>query len=197
MAKLSKTEKAICKAMMELLNDIPFERITISEIVKKADVSRSSFYNHFNQKTDINNCIIDNICDEMSKEQMLFDREVITTDSLSGMRLERLNSFHRHKGDLVLLYKAGFGSKFTLTFRQRLYEVRTMFDYEFIDENGKHIVLSDGPIYDLRVWKNVNETIANLELYYRCFSTLSASEFNDLIERAYRLTVIGGSRKKG
>ncbi len=47
------TREAICTALLYLLETKDFESITITELVKKAGVSRQSFYRNYTSKEDI------------------------------------------------------------------------------------------------------------------------------------------------
>ena len=48
MNKAIKTKNQISKALIELLNNKPLDLITIKELAKKAEISRTAFYNNFN-----------------------------------------------------------------------------------------------------------------------------------------------------
>lgn len=48
-----RTDKAIVKAFMELLQEKPFEKITIQDILDATPVTRSTFYKHFHDKYEI------------------------------------------------------------------------------------------------------------------------------------------------
>ena len=48
----------IAEAMLQLLEDVPFMEITVTDIVKKADVSRASFYRNYKTTTDVLDHII-------------------------------------------------------------------------------------------------------------------------------------------
>ncbi len=45
-----KTEKAIRQAFLDLLKTTPFDRITITKLCEKADISRITFYSHYDDK---------------------------------------------------------------------------------------------------------------------------------------------------
>ena len=45
--RIRKTQKAIFNALAELLTEKELEKITVKEVIEKADVSRVTFYNHF------------------------------------------------------------------------------------------------------------------------------------------------------
>lgn len=48
-----KTREILFNAAMELLDNEPFEQITVREIVKRAGVSIGSFYNYYSSKLDV------------------------------------------------------------------------------------------------------------------------------------------------
>ena len=47
------TKNAIMGALIELVGDEPFEKITVTAICKKAGISRQAFYGHFLDKYDV------------------------------------------------------------------------------------------------------------------------------------------------
>lgn len=59
------TRESIVTALVLLFADKPFDKITVTEIVKKAGVSRTAFYRNFNTKEDVvrelSRSIIDNL----------------------------------------------------------------------------------------------------------------------------------------
>jgi len=48
-----RTDKAIINAFMKLASEIPFEKITVQDILEEALVSRYTFYAHFHDKFEI------------------------------------------------------------------------------------------------------------------------------------------------
>lgn len=54
-SKYFNTAKKMDKALISLLEEKPFEYITVSEICKKADVNRSTFYLHYENTVDLLN----------------------------------------------------------------------------------------------------------------------------------------------
>ena len=51
MNKAIKTKNQISKALIELLNNKPLDLITIKELAKKAEISRTAFYNKIREIT--------------------------------------------------------------------------------------------------------------------------------------------------
>lgn len=53
------TKRALANALRELMEDMPFEKIQISQICERCDMNRKSFYYHFKDKYDLVNWIFD------------------------------------------------------------------------------------------------------------------------------------------
>src|SRR5690606_18821708 len=51
--RVDKTNKALRKAISELIEEKPYEDITVTELVERANIARSSFYAHFRDKDDL------------------------------------------------------------------------------------------------------------------------------------------------
>src|SRR5574344_656791 len=51
--RIIKTRQALFKALARLLKEKDFERITVSEIIREADITRKTFYNHYQDKIDL------------------------------------------------------------------------------------------------------------------------------------------------
>ncbi len=81
------TNLKFLKAFSELLKMRSFEQITVSDLAKKAQLSRRAFYNHFNSKEDFLRESILIIFDDITKilnNDLLYE-EVILKEMLSYM----------------------------------------------------------------------------------------------------------------
>lgn len=58
------TKKYISDALVELIKEKPFDKITVKDIIEHSQISRSTFYNHFSDKYDI----IRWYCDDQSRK---------------------------------------------------------------------------------------------------------------------------------
>lgn len=85
MANSNITKNALAAALKELMNEIPFEKINISQISEKCHMNRKSFYYHFKDKYDLMNWIFDteffavtkNYSDEQTyEERFLYIKEI-------------------------------------------------------------------------------------------------------------------------
>lgn len=51
--RLIRTKKAITNAFISLLEEKPFEKITVQDILDKTPVTRATFYSYFSDKYEI------------------------------------------------------------------------------------------------------------------------------------------------
>lgn len=63
--QIEKTRQAIVNAYLVLIQELPSKAIKICAICDRANVSRPTFYNHFQTKDEILLTYLDNILDEM------------------------------------------------------------------------------------------------------------------------------------
>lgn len=68
--RIVRTRVLLSKALFELLETTPFEKISVMDICEKAMVHRATFYNHFTDKEDLLEYSIDEI------KESLFNRTI-------------------------------------------------------------------------------------------------------------------------
>ena len=194
--KITKTQKKICNAMKSLLKEKDYDDITIQELVNKAEVSRSSFYNHFEKKDDVMKMVISMLGERIAAKDMFEKDHEYDKQAITRIRERVVDYSKEHRDDIVLIYKAGFGAEYSRIVRTKLLEVRAMFAYEFEDEDGNRDVYSDGILYDLKTWSSVNDTMSSLELYYEKYSDMPTDEYTRMIEKAGHMHMTGNFYKK-
>lgn len=59
--RITRTRKLLSNALFELLETMPFEKISVIDICNKAMVHRATFYNHFENKEELLEYAIDEI----------------------------------------------------------------------------------------------------------------------------------------
>lgn len=62
----TKTEQAMCSALLALLAKKPLADITVSELAREAHVSRSTFYEHFGNPADVYDSIVEEFAADLS-----------------------------------------------------------------------------------------------------------------------------------
>jgi AcrR family transcriptional regulator len=51
--RVQRTKETLHRALMQLVDEKPFEKITVQEILARANVGRTTFYTHFESKEDL------------------------------------------------------------------------------------------------------------------------------------------------
>lgn len=70
MADSYTTKRLLAASLKELMQEKPFEKISISDICDKCQMNRKSFYYHFKDKYDLVNWIFDSEFTEVMKDAM-------------------------------------------------------------------------------------------------------------------------------
>ena len=193
-AKMTKTQVKICNALKALLEERDYDDISVTDLVLKADISRSSFYNHFEKKEDVIDLMIKVICENISAYDRLEDQ--YDKESSASNRWAIIDYCRTCYPDIKLIFESGFGGNFYRLIRKELYKARTSFNYEFEDEDGNKQILSDGIIYDIKTFADVNHTISMLELYFDKYSDMTSEEFDKKVEEAAFIKMTGNFYKK-
>lgn len=60
------TREAICSAFILLLKELPYHKITVTDLVKKAGVSRTAYYNNYHEKQEILDDLVDSLIYEIN-----------------------------------------------------------------------------------------------------------------------------------
>jgi AcrR family transcriptional regulator len=76
-----RARKALHDALMDLLKQKPYAKISVTEITREAGLARHTFYNHFDDKGDLLNSLIDEILDEFFSETVELG---VTLDAYGG-----------------------------------------------------------------------------------------------------------------
>ena len=82
MADSNITKKALASALKELMETVPFSKISIGDICEKCDMNRKSFYYHFKDKYDLRDKLI------VHKSNEIFQRAEEETKSREMADLE-------------------------------------------------------------------------------------------------------------
>lgn len=70
---------AVCLATTELLAEQPLEKLTVSEILTRSGVSRTSFYYHFTSKEAVVAALLEQIADELDEQVATLPRRPLGT----------------------------------------------------------------------------------------------------------------------
>ena len=101
MNKAIKTKNQISKALIELLNNKPLDLITIKELAKKAEISRTAFYNQFNNLDDVLKYIYQRANKQIFKEKYSQLEYVYSDEHI----LDMISFFDKNSKLLLVLIK--------------------------------------------------------------------------------------------
>ena len=66
--RVIKTKNNLYQTLIELMSDMPFEEIKVSDICERALVNRSTFYSHYSDKYELLSSYIDTLKESLEKE---------------------------------------------------------------------------------------------------------------------------------
>ena len=101
MNKAVKTKNQISQALIELLNNKPLDLITIKELTKKAKISRTAFYNNFNNLDDVLKYIYQRAHKQIFKEKYSHLEYVYSDEHIQDM----ISFFDKNSELLLVLIK--------------------------------------------------------------------------------------------
>lgn len=121
----------ITEALLSLLEKKEYKDISITEICKKAGVTRMSFYRNFESREDILFKKVRNVTDSFLKESAISYRN----DTVSKYFVKLFTHMERHKELCTALYKAGlvhivkdeFDRIFLNTYKQEYGDYKSFF----------------------------------------------------------------------
>ena len=94
----------ITAALLEIMKQVPIDEISICEIVEKAEVSRNSFYRHFQDKDDILRCYISS-----ETEQWLRDtgKNILNIESPQAYIVFLLDHLYQYREVIDIMIRDG------------------------------------------------------------------------------------------
>ena len=132
--RVQKTRKFLQDALIELVAEKGYESVTIREILDRANVGRSTFYAHFQDKDQLLHSILDRLDElfEQHKKRVLDAADVVGkaehADLSSG--LSPTMSLFRFVGQNHRFFKAMLGNRGYGIF------ARPVYDYVFVHVHG-------------------------------------------------------------
>ena len=102
-----RSRRMIQRALVELLQEKELDKITVTDIVTRADINRGTFYNHFRDKEDLLTSLEDEVMGGLARFQDAFGK--LTLLDLAKLKLSRepvpflveLFDYLRSEGDFL------------------------------------------------------------------------------------------------
>lgn len=103
-------KECITTALLQMMENMPFDDIAITDLVKKAGVGRVSFYRNFESKKDVLEKHLVILLEEWGKEFEVLGDPNKFSDSL-------IRHYYKHKDIYLILYKQGLSDMIYETIR--------------------------------------------------------------------------------
>ncbi|WP_449621938.1 TetR/AcrR family transcriptional regulator [Robertmurraya sp. Marseille-Q9965] len=158
--RIIRSKQALKESLLALMNEKDFKEITITEIVKLADLNRGTFYKHYQYKENMLEEIIDDV----------------TTDLISSYRepYKNIDIFDIHKlsssAIKIFDHVSKYGSFYTLIvksislsgFQYKICEVIKNLALQDLDDNGTNLKINreiQASFYAYAIFGMINEWV--------------------------------------
>lgn len=139
--RIKKTETAILDATLRLLETSSITQISIKEICNEANVSRSTFYLHYNSPTDVIEQFFNNVSDSLTKTFDNFDFSTVLTNPKAFLH-DILYTVDRYIEQFTQLIKTNYHTNF----RRRLKKV---LEHKILKDNAYRYIEKDQFVYSV------------------------------------------------
>ena len=136
MADSNITKQALSNALKELLEEKPFEKISISDICQRCQMNRKSFYYHFRDKYDLVNWIFDTEFITLMQEN---EMDILSLDQSFDERRQCIEIYCRYFYENRLFYRRVLAvegqNSFVSHFREFMYPILRIRITELLEQD--------------------------------------------------------------
>lgn len=105
--RVGRTQKLLQDAFLELMQEVPFEDITVTEIAERAMINRKTFYAHYGTKQELYDAMVSHVIDELC-ETVMYLKNTPPTKELDAEILEAdakafVEVMERYKEEFLIL----------------------------------------------------------------------------------------------
>nr|WP_306220584.1 TetR/AcrR family transcriptional regulator [Cohnella sp. WQ 127256] len=120
--RVHKSRSALKQALLEWMSHKPFSNISISDIVKTADLNRGTFYKHYIYKEDLLNDILDDVITDLirSYRAPYLQRRDFDVQSLNASAIKIFDHVYAYANVYTLMVRTNILSDFRDTINQTL-----------------------------------------------------------------------------
>lgn len=109
--RLAKTKESLLEALVRMLEEVPLESITVSDLCKEAGINRTTFYKYYSVPEDVITEVAERILDEViyraeANERTVYDYMLVCCNAFSQHR-GLMSAYVRSRGNISqMLHKA-------------------------------------------------------------------------------------------
>ncbi|MFE9078400.1 TetR/AcrR family transcriptional regulator [Bacillus mobilis] len=119
--RVIKTQRAIKNTFIQLIEEVGFEKVNVRKLIERAEVNRSTFYLHYQDKYDLLNKIEDELLEGL--RHIIMDKtltKMVKQNSISDSRLEKMNQVANYLFDNKKLIRLLTSDKGDPTFLSKI-----------------------------------------------------------------------------
>lgn len=132
-----KTQAALSAALMDLMDREPFDEIKVVDICKRADVHRTTFYKHFEDKYQLLDHVIDEVIGELAGSLATRDQYESPSEFYYALLHSVIEYIHINERKFRLIAKNNTSGMFIHTLQKILSQHIAGYLY-FFEEKGFH-----------------------------------------------------------
>lgn len=128
--RVRKTKEILKSSLLSIMKHKEFQHISITELVQHADVTRATFYTHYEQKEDLLDEIIEEMFEKMASayRKPYIGTSVVDFEQLPAQSIVLFDHFVEHQD----YYKLMLDSRTNYNFREKLSkQMDSLFRHDF------------------------------------------------------------------
>ncbi|MED4224786.1 TetR/AcrR family transcriptional regulator [Neobacillus cucumis] len=160
--RILRTRQLIKDALIDLLQEMDLNKITVNRIAERATINRVTFYLHYHDIQDM----LEKMAQEMAEDiEGIIKRETASQDSPEEIRWLNLIALLEYIAENAKFYKVVLGSRRTPIFTERLLTIlsRTITERT---ENNPFLVMQ-GIQSDISIWYSSSALIGTITAWLR------------------------------
>lgn len=184
-----KTREAVLNAFTELLLKKHYEKITVGEIIERADVGRATFYAHFQTKDYLLKELLDELfCHvfDAAEEKLHDHKHVFHCEGDGSVFLHLLKHLEKNDKGILTLLVGPNNELFVRCFKkgledliEKIYEGLEITTPPSVPKNYVIKILASGFLETVKFWAETQKTRNSAEIadcFYKIFGIGDASE---------------------
>lgn len=104
-----RSKRLIYEALADLLLEKPLEKITVTELVRRADINRGTFYAHFTDIPDVANHILDQYFERISS---VFSADDVSIEQWPDLLVQQIQGIFEEDSELTLKLASSSASSY-------------------------------------------------------------------------------------
>ncbi|PFN98061.1 TetR family transcriptional regulator [Bacillus sp. AFS076308] len=159
--RILRTRQLIKDALIDLLQEMEINKITVNRIAERATINRVTFYLHYDDIQDM----LEKMAQEMAEDiESILKSTTTSQNSADDIGWLKLVTLLEYIAENAKFYKVVLGSRRTPIFTERLLNIITETITERIDSN---LLATKGIQRDIAIWHGSSALIGTISAWLR------------------------------